>query len=268
VTIERKVLVNADRDELARFVAARFITKTRSIVARKGRASVVLTGGSVGIAVLKAVNDSAKRDTVDWSALDWWWGDERWLARADPERNELQARNALLDQLAISETSVHPFAASDDGIDVDTAAKQYAAELAAHAAPGQQLPSFDIAFLGVGPDGHIASLFPEFPGIREPDATVIAVRNAPKPPPERLSLTLPVINSAERVWLVLAGADKASALGLALAGANANEVPAAGAHGKKRTIFFVDRAATAEVPENLTATEVYWTAADANSNDD
>jgi len=92
---------------------------------------------------------------------------------------------------------------------------------------------------------------------------VISVRNSPKPPPERLSLTLPVINSSERVWLVLAGADKASALGLTLAGASVNEVPAAGVEGRRSTLFFVDADATAEVPENLTATELFWTGSDS-----
>ena len=142
-------------------------------------------------------------------------------------------------------------------------AEAYALELQANAEEGETLPRFDITFLGVGPDGHVASLFPEAAGIRETEATVIAVRNAPKPPPERLSLTLPVINSSTRIWMVLAGADKASALGLSLAGASINEVPAAGVEGRRSTLYYVDKEATAEVPENLTATEIFWTAADA-----
>jgi 6-phosphogluconolactonase len=88
------------------------------------------------------------------------------------------------------------------------------------------------------------------------------VRNSPKPPPERLSLTLPVINSSARVWLVVAGADKASALGLTLAGASINEVPAAGVEGRRKTLFFVDAEAAAEVPENLIDPGQFWTGAD------
>jgi 6-phosphogluconolactonase len=263
MTADRRVLVNATREELAQLVASRFIAKIGSITAETGQASVILTGGTVGIAILAAINAHPQRDSIDWRAVDWWWGDERWLPRGDADRNETQARAALLDHLSLDESSVHPFLASDEGVDLDAAAQRYAAELAEHAATDRQLPHFDIAFLGVGPDGHIASLFPDSAGIRERTATVIAVRNSPKPPPERLSLTLPMINSAQRVWLVLAGADKASALGLALAGASTNEVPVAGARGQRRTVFFVDSAATAEVPENLTAAEVYWTAADA-----
>ena len=128
-----------------------------------------------------------------------------------------------------------------------------------HGGRGSELPWFDITFLGVGPDGHVASLFPEKSGVRETEATVIAVRNSPKPPPERLSLTLPVINSSARVWLVLAGPDKASALGLTLAGASINEVPAAGVEGRRRTLFFVDAEAAAEVPENLVDPGQFWT---------
>jgi 6-phosphogluconolactonase len=93
----------------------------------------------------------------------------------------------------------------------------------------------------------------------------VAETDSPKPPPERLTLTLPVINSSDRIWLVLAGSDKASALGLALAGANVNDVPAAGAEGRRRTVFFVDREAAAEVPENLIAPSYYWTSADDTS---
>jgi 6-phosphogluconolactonase len=91
---------------------------------------------------------------------------------------------------------------------------------------------------------------------------VLPVRNSPKPPPERLTLTLPAINSSARVWLVLAGADKASALGLTLAGASLNEVPAAGVEGRRTTLFFVDAASAAEVPETLIRPSQFWTSED------
>src|SRR5680860_1163268 len=216
-------------------------------------ANVILTGGSVGIAVLAAINESAARDTIDWSRVSFWWGDERWVARAHPERNEGQARAALLDHIAVPAENIHPFAASDEGLSLDEAAERYAADLADLAPFGALAPRFDITFLGVGPDGHIASLFPHQPGIRDSKASVIPVENAPKPPPERLSLSRPALNSSERVWLVLAGPDKASALGLALAGASRDEVPVAGIKGRKRTVFFVDSEAAAQVPENLIA---------------
>lgn len=260
---ERRLIVHASKLELAESVAARFISSLSKTLAVKNVAHVVLTGGSMGAAVLGAVNASAERDAIDWTRVHFWWGDERWLPRGDAERNETQSRAALLDHITLDASRVHPFAASDDGAELDDAAIAYARELAAHAEPGSRLPQFDITFLGVGPDGHVASLFPLRSGIRLTEANVIGVRNSPKPPPLRLSLTLPAINSSERVWLVLAGADKASALGLTLAGVSPNEVPAAGVRGALRTDFYVDSEATAEVPEQLTTTEIYWTAADS-----
>jgi 6-phosphogluconolactonase len=262
VTIERRVVVYPDKQTLATLLAGRFLKKIGKLIATKGEATIVLTGGTMGYATLAAVNASADRDSVDWGRVNLWWGDERWLPDGDPDRNETQAREALLAHIPLDEARVHPFGASDAGVDLDAAADAYAAELKAHAVEGADLPAFDITFLGDGPDGHIASLFPERGGIRVEDRTVIPVRNAPKPPPERLSLTLPVINSSDRIWLVLAGADKASALGLTLADASVFEVPAAGAKGRKSTLFLVDQDAAAEVPANLTMSEKFWTSDD------
>ena len=258
VTNERRVLVHQNKKALAGSVAARFLTNMVDVLHEQDEANVVLTGGSVGIAVLAAINESAARDTINWSRVNFWWGDERWLPRADPERNELQAREALLDHIAVPPANIHAFGAADDtestGSDaLDAAVARYTAELLTRAPEGAQFPRFDVTLLGVGPDGHVASLFPHRSGIREREASVIAVRNSPKPPSNRLSLTRPVINSSDRVWLVLAGTDKASALGLALAGASRDEVPAAGIKGRYRTVFFVDSDAAAHVPENLIA---------------
>ncbi|MBG6214048.1 6-phosphogluconolactonase [Cryobacterium sp. CAN_C2] len=260
------MLVHRSRQALAGSVAARFLTNMVDVLQERHEANVVLTGGSVGIAVLAAINESAARDTIEWSRVNFWWGDERWVPRADPMRNEWQAREALLDHIDVPPANIHSFGASDDatatsddatatsdGDPLDAAAARYSAELLAHAPEGARYPRFDVTFLGVGPDGHIASLFPHRSGIREREASVITVRDSPKPPAVRLSLTRPVLNSSDRVWLVLAGSDKASALGLALAGASRDEVPAAGIKGRYRTMFFVDSDAAAQVPENLIA---------------
>jgi 6-phosphogluconolactonase len=102
--------------------------------------------------------------------------------------------------------------------------------------------------LGVGPDGHIASIFPEQPACYEEERPAVAVHGSPKPPPIRLTLTFPAINSADEVWLAAAGAEKADAVGLALAGAGPVQVPAAGVHGRNLTLWSLDRAAAARVP--------------------
>jgi 6-phosphogluconolactonase len=253
MTNERRVLVAADGDALAASIAARFLTKTVDLLDELEFVNVVLEGGRVAIKVLENINSSPARDSVDWSRVHFWWGDERWVPADDAERNDGKARRALLDHIEIPAENVHNYPASDSGIDLDEAARVYAAALAEFGNGENGLPRFDITFLGVGPDGHTASLFPDRAEVLEREATVVAVRNSPKPPAERLSLTRHVINSSQRIWVELSGADKASVLGLALAGAAYSEVPIAGMKGRKRTVFFVDKEAASEVPENLIA---------------
>lgn len=254
-----RVIVHPDSPTLAREVAASFVTTVNELLSQREAVHIVLTGGSVGIAVLREIAHHPDRDTIEWSRVHAWWGDERWVDRDHADRNAVQAHEALLDSIDIPARNVHPFPAADDGVSLQDAATSYRDELLA--AGGGQIPTFAITFLGVGPDGHIASLFPEREGPRVTEATVLAVDDSPKPPPQRLTLSLPLLNSSERIWVVMAGADKASALGLALAGASAADVPVAGVRGTERTIFFVDAAAASEVPESLITPPEYWTGA-------
>jgi 6-phosphogluconolactonase len=245
-------------------IAARLITKLVDVQDKHGEATVVLTGGTVGIGTLKAVADSPAAPAVDWSKVNFWWGDERFVAAEDPERNTWQAFEALLSHIPVDPARIHQPASSDDLDTPEEAAEDYARRLqeaaqAEHAAdmsddrpdePGV-LPRLDVVLLGVGPDAHVASLFPEQGGIREKSLTVVGVRNSPKPPPQRISLTLPAINTAAEVWMVVAGEDKAGAVGLALAGANPVQVPAAGPRGTSRTLWLIDENAASRVPEQL-----------------
>ncbi|HET8683673.1 MAG TPA: 6-phosphogluconolactonase [Micromonosporaceae bacterium] len=242
------VVVHANAALLAQAVAARLAVRMLDAQAERGFASVVLTGGGVAAEVYRALRNSPARDSVDWSRVDIWWGDERFLPAGHPERNETQAREALLDAVPVQAERVHPMPAADgpDGNDPEAAAARYAEELAA-AAPGTAvLPHFDVLLLGMGEDGHVASVFPEHPVAYE-TRPVCAVRGAPKPPPVRLTLTLPAINTAEEVWLVVTGAAKASAVGMALTGAGPVQLPAAGVAGVDRTLWLLDRAAAAEL---------------------
>jgi 6-phosphogluconolactonase len=247
-----EVMVHRDTDELANAAAARLMARIVDAQTARGTASVVLTGGGVGIAVLRALRESPTRDAIDWSRLDVWWGDERFLPSSDPERNETQAREALLDRVPLDPARVHPMPATDgpDGDDPEAAAARYAAELASAARPGQEMPHIDVLLLGVGGEGHIASIFPDSPAAYE-ERTVAAVRGCPKPPPTRITLTFPAITSADEVWLVTAGAEKARAIGMALGGAGPVQLPAAGARGRHRTLWFLDRDAATEVPQTL-----------------
>src|SRR6185312_7870318 len=138
-----------------------------------------------------------------------------------------------------------------DGDDPEAAAARYAAELARAAKPGTApLPHFDVVLLGVGEDGHVASVFPEHPVAYE-TREVAAVRGSPKPPPVRLTLTLPAINTAEEVWLIAAGAEKAGAVGMAMTAPGPVQLPAAGVRGVDRTLWLLDRAAASEISQSL-----------------
>ncbi|MGN9792915.1 6-phosphogluconolactonase [Streptomyces sp. OZ13] len=255
MTAAPQLVVHRDKELMAQAAAARLITKIVDAQAARGSASVVLTGGRNGNGLLTALSSSPARDAIDWSRLDLWWGDERFLPSNDPERNVTQAREALLDAVPLDPSRVHAMPASDGpyGSDVDAAAAAYAAELAAAARPEDHgpVPTFDVLMLGVGPDTHVASLFPELPAVRETERTVVGVHGAPKPPPTRISLTLPAIRAAREVWLLAAGEDKAKAAEIALSGAGEIQAPAAGAYGRARTLWLLDAAAASELPREL-----------------
>ncbi|GAC1611281.1 MAG: 6-phosphogluconolactonase [Mycobacteriales bacterium] len=248
----RTVVVSKDPDVLAAAVAARLLTRLIDAQALRGRASVVLTGGGVGIASLAAVRASGARPAVDWRRVDLWWGDERFVAATDDERNDRQAREALLDGLDLDPARVHPMPALDgpDGQDADAAAARYADELAAAAGPDAQVPDFDVFLLGMGPEGHTASIFPESAAAHD-ERTVFAVHGCPKPPPTRLSLGFASINAAREVWMIAAGAEKAPIVAMALGGAGRVQVPAAGVQGRAQTLWLLDEAAAAQLPRDL-----------------
>jgi 6-phosphogluconolactonase len=236
--MDELVVVYRDAMLLAQAIAARIITGISDAQAARGTASIVLTGGGIGGATLRELAAAPARDAIDWSMLDVWWGDERFLPAGNPERNETQARESLLAHVALDPARVHPMASSNGayGDDLDAAAAAYATEVGA-------VPAFDILLLGVGPDGHVASLFPDSPSLTD-ERTVIGVRGAAKPPPTRLSLGLTAINGAREVWLLAAGEEKASAV---KAGLNAGPVPAARVAGKEATKWLLDRAAASSL---------------------
>lgn len=249
---EPEIVVHPTAALVAAAVAARLITRLLDAQASRGAASVVLTGGGTGIAVLEQVRAAAARDAVDWSRIDLYWGDERFLPAGDPERNETQARNALLDHVGVDPARIHPMAAAGGlfGHDLDAAAAGYAATLARSATgeDGGGVPCWDVCLLGVGEEGHVASIFPGSPGVHDTGHSVLPVHDSPKPPAARLSLTLPAIRRAREVWLVTAGAAKATALATAVGGASAAQLPAVGACGQQRTLWLLDAAAASMLP--------------------
>ena len=246
------VVVVADADLLAAAVAARLLTRLVDAQALRGTASVVLTGGGVGIAALEAVRSSPARPAVDWRRVDVWWGDERFVPADDPERNERQAREALLDALDLDPARVHPMGAlgGPDGDDVDAAAARYADELRAAAPADHDVPPFDVLLLGMGAEGHTASIFPESPAAHD-ERLVVGVHGCPKPPPTRISMGFAALNAAREAWMVVAGEDKAPAAAMALSGAGRVQVPAAGVRGHAATLWLLDEAAASRLPRDL-----------------
>ncbi|MGC4941532.1 6-phosphogluconolactonase [Kribbella sp. DT2] len=236
MSAEPTVLVAPDADALAAAVAARFVT--RLIDAQSGGrvAHVVLTGGRVASAVYRAVAESAARTAIDWQRVEFWWGDERFLPEGDAERNATQAWDALLSRVDVDPAKVHEMAA-DTGQGPEAAAAAYVEELKA-------VTAFDLLMLGVGPDGHVASLFPGFPQLAVDDTSAVAVHDSPKPPPTRVSLTFAALAKAAEVWFVVAGEDKADAVRTALSG---GDVPAATPKGNERTLWLLDEAAASKI---------------------
>jgi 6-phosphogluconolactonase len=246
------VVVEPDADRLARAVAAALVARLAAAQTLRGTASLGVTGGEIGIAALAqvaALAEEPAREVVDWTAVDVWWGDERFVPADSDERNDKAARRALLDRVGVPAERIHAMPPSDGRFaEPEDAADWYAGQLAAAAAPGEAVPRLDVLLLGMGPEGHVASIFPASPAARD-ERPVVAVHDCPKPPPTRVSLGFSAINAAEEIWLVVSGEGKADAVARALAGAEPDELPAAGVHGTRATRWLLDRAAAGRLPE-------------------
>jgi 6-phosphogluconolactonase len=237
----------SDADTLVAAAGDRLVDAITTAIDARGAAYVVLTGGGTGVKLLKHVGGHGA--DIDWSKVHLFWGDDRYVAAADDDRNDKQAREALLDHVDIPAANVHAMPASDGefGDDIDAAALAYEMVLAASATSGEPTPEFDVHLLGMGGEGHVNSLFPHTPAVRESTRMVVGVTDSPKPPPRRITLTLPAVRRSREVWLIVAGAEKADAVAAAVNGAAAEDVPAAGAVGRNATVWLVDEAAASKL---------------------
>jgi 6-phosphogluconolactonase len=246
------VVIEPDADRLARAAASALVARLAAAQAVHGTATVVLTGGGIGTAVLRHVAelyDEPEHAVVDWTAVDVWWGDERFVPADDDERNERAARAALLDHVGVPAGRVHAMPPSDGPFATpEEAAEWYAGELRARAPEGRQVPRFDLLLLGMGPEGHVASIFPDSPAVSD-ERTVLVVRNCPKPPPTRLSLGFSAINEAEEIWLLVSGEGKAAAVASALEGPDPQELPAGRVHGRRATRWLLDSEAASRLEQ-------------------
>ena len=235
-----RIVEGADLAELGALAASEVIEVCLARQAEGEIPVIVLTGGRGGAQLLNGLRDHAKRDLVDWKRVRLLWGDERWLPAGDSERNDFLADESLLGAVETDPALVHRIAASDEGLSLDEAAAAYAAIVAG-------LDRIDIVVNGVGEDGHVASVFPGREDTLREDADVaaaLAVRDSPKPPPERVSLSLPTLRRADQVWLIGAGEGKAEALKSVLAGAGgADALPAERVTAGLRATLWADAAA-------------------------
>lgn len=256
------VLRHRDRDDLAHASASRLLAAIGAALEARGAAHVVLTGGSMGSAILATAGELDSCADLAWGQVHLWWGDERFLPAGDPDRNDTQNREALLDRLPLDPANVHtvPGPGTPHGADPATAAAAYAGELAAAAyAPSTDgatcgpadddvaAPLFDVVLLGVGDDGHVASLFPGHPALTA-TGTTAAVLDSPKPPPARVTLTFAALRHTRAVWFLVSGADKATAVARGVLGDAVTRTPAAHVQGREETFWLVDAAAAADLP--------------------
>lgn len=244
----------SDQDALAQAAARELVHAIAHLQKIQPEVRLVLTGGGAGIATLRhltALDYAATRsaedfpvERIDWRRVLVFFGDERFLPVGDPERNDAQADEALLQHVAVPEQNVFRYA-SPETSSLDDAATAYATTVREQAPDG-----FDIHLLGMGPEGHINSLFPHTPELQNPENIAVPVRDCPKPPPERVSLSLEAVNNSEEVWLLVSGEAKAEAAAKVAERTDEEFLwPAALASGKKRTLLWVDEEAATKLPE-------------------
>lgn len=252
--IEPRIEVQPTPEALATAVAGELLSRLADLQAAGRVPQIALTGGTIADAVHREIARLSPESGVDWGAVVVWFGDERFVAPDSPDRNAGQARTAFLD--AVGASRVYEIPATDAAATVEDAAAAYAGLIRAHGSG-----AFDVVMLGIGPDGHVASLFPGLPGVTVTDAIAIGVHDSPKPPPERVSLTLECLNRADAIWFLASGESKADAVARALAAeGSVSETPARGVVGRPPSDTpSVPTHPTAPHPDpNDTPTEITW----------
>lgn len=221
-------------DDVASRAAKDLATELASLLESQQDVNLVLTGGTVGIKVLSEL--APLMDGLDLARLQIWWGDERFVESDSPDRNSVQARKALLSRVPIPEQNIHELPSIEDG-DLETASKTLSEQF------DSETPRFDIVLLGMGPDGHVASLFPDSMAIKHGN-WVVSESDSPKPPQQRISLSYEALSSAKQVWFLVAGKDKAPAVSKVFEG---EDLPATRVSGKELTKWYLDQEAASGI---------------------
>ncbi len=235
-------------DALAAAVAGRLVVRLAAIQAAGRTPAIALTGGTIADKIHEAVVTATEgHEDVDWSKVDIWWGDERYV----PHDDDRAQRQAGVGRDAVPPRREPGPRARDAGL--RRSARQRAGRRrrrTATSSASRGTGRFDVVMLGVGPDGHVASLFPGSEQLDVDDAIAVAVTDSPKPPPERVSLTFAALNRTAEVWFVVSGAGKAEAVARALAtgddAPDVHDIPAVGVHGQDTTVWFLDEDAASK----------------------
>lgn len=233
-------MVLPDPTAVALTAADQFVLLAQAATAARGRFSVALSGGSTPQKLYRLLAQSPHKQQIDWSNAHIFWGDERFVPPDDPNSLWWMARETFLGATPIPTANIHPMPTV--GLTPTAAAQQYAHTLTQFFAPAP--PRFDLILLGLGPDGHTASLFPGQPALTDA-RLVTAVHNAPKPPPTRLTLTFSLINQAANIIFLVTGAEKAAAVAQVLRGErDLEQWPAQGVQpANGRLLWLLDQAA-------------------------
>lgn len=240
--------VHTDQRALASAAARDLLARLAEAQGHGEVPQVGLTGGSVADVLHREVarlslGDAPDVPRVDWSRVDVFWGDERFVAPDDPERNERQAREALLDHVGVDPLRVFPAPSTADAPTVERAAQMYA-DVVRENGRG----AFEVLMLGLGPDGHIASLFPGHPAVGVQDAVAVGLSDSPKPPPDRVSLTLPALARSRAVWFLVSGSEKAEAVARTRTpGVSAADAPGSALLSAPEVRWYLDEEAAAEL---------------------
>jgi 6-phosphogluconolactonase len=243
VTTAPRIEVHESSQALATAVAGELLARLVDAQSAGHEPQIALTGGTIADAVHSELARLTESSELDWSRVVIWWGDERFVAPDSSERNAGQARAAFLSSVGVDPAKVHEMPSTADAPDVDAGAVAYSDAVRTFGSG-----EFDVMMLGVGPDGHVASLFPGFPQLDVDDQIAVGVTGSPKPPPERISLTFAALNRSKSVWFLVSGDEKAPAVARALAeGTDRHDCPAAGVAGSEETIWFLDRAAASRL---------------------
>ena len=239
----RHVITVSDAKALAQAAADHMLAR---IEANRGRVAICLTGGSSPKQLYQLLATEAYRSRIPWDRVHWFIGDERFVAADDPLNNMGTARRMFLDSYAPA-SNIHPI--PTDTANPQEAARRYESELKSFYGADRLVatrPLFDVVLMGVGPDGHTASLFPNYPALEETDRWVVGVPEAHVEPfVPRVTLTLPALGSCREMLFEVAGAEKRAILTRLFAAEN---LPANRARSTGETVWLVDRAA---IPENF-----------------